>query len=120
TPTRARSTTIATTSTTSATPPSKTPSPLPSKEKRAMKRLTTAVLIVVSGALLPGGVAAQTDTCPGCRDRTRTCLYRGQRGSVLQAKLPAGLLTYLNPQRRFDGAKGVNNAVSEELARQAA
>jgi hypothetical protein len=138
-----------------------------------MKRLTTAILIVASGALLPGGAAAQTDTCPGfreivdaavppavgdrelmsrllaakvgpqlgqsfdpavaekalgdnlrpgpgCRDRTRTCLYRGQRGSVLQAKLPAGLLTYLNPKRRFDGAKGVNNDVSEEVARRAA
>jgi len=55
-----------------------------------------------------------------CRDRSRPCFYHGQRGSLLRASLPAGQLTYLNPQRRFLAERGVNNDVSEEVARRTA
>jgi hypothetical protein len=55
-----------------------------------------------------------------CRDHSRPCFYHGQRGSLLRASLTAGQLTYLNPQRRFLAERGVNNDVSEEVARRTA
>ena len=49
------------------------------------------------------------------------CFYRNPvSGSVLHLKLPAGRATYLNPGRRFLGARGVDNPVTEAEAQRLA
>ncbi|PYQ06658.1 MAG: hypothetical protein DMF82_05615 [Acidobacteria bacterium] len=58
----------------------------------------------------------------GCRRAgAAPCFYRNRiSGSVLHLKLPAGRATYLNPSRRFLGARGVDNPVTEAEAQRLA
>jgi hypothetical protein len=63
-------------------------------------------------------VGDQLRADPGCNGRpTHMCFYRNPHsGSVLFTRLDAGLVTYVNPQRRFRGAAGVSNTVTRESA----
>jgi hypothetical protein len=69
-------------------------------------------------AALAKNVGDELQPDPACqREGSRPCIYRNpSQGSLLYFKLRDGRATYLNPSRRFAGARGVENPTTEAQA----